>query len=244
MQHTNLQHLRQLKLTGMANALATQHEQPGHYDGLSFDERLQLLSDAEQLERDQRKQERLLKAAKLKLLATAQGIDYSHPRGLKQSVMGSLLQCLWISKHQNLLLTGPCGSGKTYLACALAHTACMKGFSVKYYRLSRLLLALRQAKADGTYSKLLIHLAKQDLLILDDWGLEPLDTAQRNDVMEIMDDRNDARSTIIISQLPVDQWHQSIGDNTLADAILDRLVHNAHRMPLKGASLRQLQPES
>jgi DNA replication protein DnaC len=244
MQHTNLQHLRQLKLTGMANALATQHEQPGHYDGVSFDERLQLLSDAEQLERDQRKQERLLKAAKLKLLATAQGIDYSHPRGLKQSVMASLLQCHWISKYQNLLLTGPCGSGKTYLACALAHTACMKGFSVKYYRLSRLLLALRQAKADGTYSKLLIHLTKQDLLILDDWGLEPLDTAQRNDVMEIMDERNDARSTIIMSQLPVDQWHQSIGGNTLADAILDRLVHNAHRMPLKGASLRQLQPES
>ena len=243
MQHTNLQHLRQLKLTGMANALATQHEQPGHYDGVSFDERLQLLSDAEQLERDQRKQERLLKAAKLKLLATAQGIDYSHPRGLKQSVMASLLQCHWISKHQNLLLTGPCGSGKTYLACALAHTACMKGFSVKYYRLSRLLLALRQAKADGTYSKLLIHLSKQDLLFLDDCGLEPPDTAQRNDVMEIMDDRNDARSTIIISQLPVDQWHQSIGDNTLADAILDALFHNAHRMPLKGASLRQLQPE-
>ena len=143
MYDTGLQILRQLKLTGMANALVQQQEQPGHYEGLSFEQRLQLLTDAEHLERDQRKQRRLLKAAKLKLHATGQDINYSHPRGLKQGQMASLLQCQWVHKAQNLLLTGPCGSGKTYLACALAHTACMKGYSAKYYRLSRLMLALR-----------------------------------------------------------------------------------------------------
>ena len=200
-----------------------QHDQPGHYDNLSFEERIHLLIDSEQLERDQRKQQRLLKAARLKLHATAKDIDYSHPRGLKQSVMASLLQCEWLHKHQNLLLTGPCGCGKTYLACALAHTACLKGYRTRYYRLSRLMLELTQAKADGTYSKALQQLTKLDMLILDDWGLEPLKAAQRNDLMEIMDDRNGHSSTVIISQLPTDQWYQSIGDNTLADAILDRL---------------------
>lgn len=241
-QHT-LAQLRQMKLTGMAEALVMQHDQPGHYDNLSFEERIHLLIDSEQLERDQRKQQRLLKAARLKLHATAKDIDYSHPRGLKQSVMASLLQCEWLHKHQNLLLTGPCGCGKTYLACALAHTACLKGYRTRYYRLSRLMLELTQAKADGTYSKALQQLTKLDMLILDDWGLEPLKAAQRNDLMEIMDDRNGHSSTVIISQLPTDQWYQSIGDNTLADAILDRLMHNAHRIKLKGESLRKLQSE-
>ena len=166
--HTTLAQLRHLKLTGMADALTMQHEQPGNYDSLSFAERIQLLADAEQLEREQRKQQRLLKAAKLKLHATAKDIDYSHPRGLKQAQMAALLQCEWLHKHQNLLLTGPCGCGKTYLACALAHTACMKGYSAKYYRLSRLMLELTQAKADGTYNKALQQLAKLDMLILDD----------------------------------------------------------------------------
>lgn len=158
-------------------------------------------------------------------------------------MMASLLQCDWINKHQNLLLTGPCGSGKTYLACALGHTACTKGYSAKYYRLSRLMLELTQAKADGTYSKALQQLARMDMLILDDWGLEPLKAAHRNDLMEIMDDRNGSTSTVIISQLPTDQWYQSIGDNTLADAILDRLMHNAHRINLKGESMRKIQSE-
>lgn len=233
--------LRQLKLSGMANALLSQIEQSGTYDGLSFEERIQLLTDSEQLDREQRKQQRLLKAAKLKIDANPRDIDYQHPRGLKQSLMASLLQGDWINKHQNLLITGPCGSGKTYLTCALAHMACMKGYRVKYYRLSRLLLELTQTKADGSYSKALQALSKLDMLILDDWGLEPLKAAQRNDLMEIMDDRHGSSSTVIISQLPTDQWYQSIGDNTLADAILDRLMHNAHRIKLKGESMRKLQ---
>lgn len=239
-EHT-ITELRRLKLSGMANALALQSEQPGTYEALSFEERLQLLADSESLDREQRKQQRLLKAARLKIAASAQEIDYLHPRGLKQPVMASLLQCDWLNKGQNLLATGPCGSGKTFITCALAHTACMRGYSVKYYRLSRLMLELTQAKADGSYSKALASLAKVDLLILDDWGLEPLKALQRNDLMEIMDDRHGSTSTAIISQLPTDQWYQSIGDNTLADAILDRLMHNSHRLVLKGESMRKMQ---
>ena len=230
---------RQLKLSGMANALIAQCDQPGTYEGLPFEQRLQLLTDSEQTERAQRKQQRLVKAAQLKIAANAQQIDYQHPRGLKQSQMASLLQCSWLHQHQNLLITGPCGSGKTYIACALGHTACTQGYRVKYYRLSRLLMALNQAKADGSYSKALQTISKIDLLILDDWGLEPLKAAQRNDLMEIMDDRHAASSTIVISQLPTDEWYLSIGDNTLADAILDRLMHNAHRIQLKGESMRK-----
>ena len=231
--------LRTLKLNGMANAFTSQNEQPSTYDNLSFAERFQLLVDCESNERDYRKQQRLLKAAKLKINANAKEIDYQHPRGLKREMMAGLLQCEWLTKSKNVLLTGPCGSGKTYIACALGYEACLKGRSVKYYRLSRLLLALCQAKADGTYSRMLAQLAKLDCLILDDWGLEPLEAAQRNDLMEIMDDRHGTGSTMILSQLPTTQWHQSIGDNTLADAILDRVMHNAYRINLKEESMRK-----
>ena len=236
---TTLSQLHQLKLNGMAKALQQQLEQPGQYEELSFGERLQLLTDQEVLERDTRKQQRLLKQAQLKLAATAHAIDYQHPRGLQRSMVAGLLQCDWLRRHQNLLITGPCGTGKTYIACALANTACQRGFSAKYYRLSRLMMELAQAKADGTYSKKLKSLARLNMLILDDWGLEPLKAAQRNDLMEIMDDRHGSSSTVLISQLPTEQWYQSIGDNTLADAILDRLMHNAHRIKLKGESMRK-----
>jgi DNA replication protein DnaC len=240
MQSQTLMQLHQLKLGGMAAALQTQLEQVGIYEGLSFIERLGLLLDQENLQREQRKQQRLIRQARFKLNACVQDIDYQHPRNLKKSQLAQLAQGDWINRSQNLLLTGPCGSGKTYLACALGHNACMQGYSVRYYRLSRLLLELTQTKADGTYHKKLQQLAKTQLLIIDDWGLETLKPAQRNDLMEIMDDRHGDTSTVVISQLPTDQWYAAIGDNTLADAILDRLMHNAHRLLLKGESMRKI----
>ena len=192
------------------------------------------------LEREHRKQERLIRQARFKLRATVQDIDYQHPRNVKQEQIARLAQGEWISRAQNLLITGPCGSGKTYIACALGHNACLQGYSARYYRLSRLLLALTQAKADGSYSTLLKQIARTGVLLIDDWGLETLNTAQRHDLMEIMDDRHGSTSTVMISQLPTDQWYAAIGDNTLADAILDRLMHNAHRLPLKGESMRKM----
>jgi len=235
-----LARLRQLKLAGMASALQTQLEQVGTYEGLAFVERLALLLDQECLSREQRKQQRLIRQARFKLSACVQEIDYESPRNITQAQIARLAQGDWINRAQNLLITGPCGSGKTYLGCALGHNACLHGYSVRYYRLSRLLLELTQAKADGSYHKQLKLLAKTQLLIIDDWGLEPLKPAHRNDLLEIMDDRYGHQATLMISQLPTDQWYASIADNTLADAILDRLMHNAHRLQLKGESMRKI----
>lgn len=235
-----LTQLRKLRLGAMADALQQQYEQVGTYEGLSFSERLSLLIDHELQNREHNKQARLIRLARFKLMARIQDIDYQHRRNIRKEQIAHLAQRDWIERSQNLLITGPCGSGKTYLACAIGHNACLKGYSARYYRLSRLLLELTQAKVDGSYQKLLKQLAKTELLLIDDWGLETLSAAHRHDLMEIMDDRHGQTSTIVISQLPTDQWYAGIGDNTLADAILDRLMHNAHRLELTGESMRKI----
>jgi len=238
-----VQTLRSLKLTGMAEGLEQQQAQPSTHAELSFDERLALLVDREATYRNNNKVTRLLKAAKLKLQAYPEDIDYRHPRGLQKSQFADLLSSHWIHQHHNVLITGPTGCGKTYLGCVLATQACRHGFSVRYFRTSRLLEALNIAHGDGRFTKLITQLAKTDLLILDDWGLEKMTLSQRNDLLEIMEDRHGLKSTLITSQLPIIHWHKAIGDATLADAILDRLLHNSHKLTLKGESMRKVMSE-
>jgi len=241
-QHT-LQQLRTLKLIGMADAFEQQQNQPSTHEELCFEERLSLLVDRETTHRHNNKIVRLLKAAKLKLQANPEDIDYTHPRGLNKSQFASLLNGDWLQQHHNILMTGPTGCGKTYLACVLATHACRLGYSVRYFRTSRLLETLSIAHGDGRFSKLIRQLEKTDLLVFDDWGLETLSLGQRNDLLEIMEDRHGNKSTIITSQLPINKWHHAIGDATLADAILDRLLHNAHKLNLKGESMRKMQSD-
>ena len=234
-----LDKLHTLRLTGMREAFAQQLEQPATHD-LAFEQRLALLVDRELLYRDNRRLTRLLKEAKLRLAAACiEDIDYRHPRGLQRPQMASLAAGDWLRARHNLAITGPTGTGKTWLACALGNQACRQGLSVRYLRLPRLLEQLAVARGDGSYSRLMNQLARTDLLILDDWGIQPLTAAQRNDLMEVIEDRHGLRSTLIASQLPVERWHDYLGEPTLADAILDRLLHNAHRLPLAGESMRK-----
>lgn len=243
MTNQTLQTLRALKLTGMADGLEQQLAQPGTHEELGFDERLALLVDRETTHRHNNKISRLLKAANLKLQAYPEDIDYQHPRGLTKSQFADLLSNQWVHQHHNVLITGPTGCGKTYLACVLATQACRHGLSVRYYRISRLLEMLSIAHGDGRFAKFIQQLAKTDVLLLDDWGLEPMTLSQRNDLLEIMEDRHGLKSTLITSQLPITQWHKTIGDATLADAILDRLLHNSHKLKLKGESMRKMMSE-
>lgn len=233
-----LEKLNSMKLYGMAKAMRQWADSPRE-QGLSAAEVLGLAVDAEASWRDNRKLQGRLKSAKLKQQACIEDIDYAHARGLTKSVVLELASSRWAHAHQNILLTGPTGVGKSYLACALGQKACRDGYSVLYRRTSRLFDEMAQARADGTYPHLLRRLAKAQVLILDDFGLETLAAAQRKELLEVLDDRYGLGSTIVTSQLEPKDWHAVIGDATLADAICDRLVHNAHRLKLGGDSIRR-----
>src|SRR5579885_1221009 len=222
--------LQQLKLIGMAKAFSEQLEQLPVQD-LSFNERFALLIDRESLHRNNRRIINLLRLAKLRQQACIEEVNYRHPRDLNRSQFASLITCDFIRQHHNLIITGPTGCGKSYLACVIGNQACRQGLSVRYILLPRFLEELTIAHADGSYGKLLIQMLKVDVLILDDFGLSPaLNSQQRRDLFNLIEDRHQIKSTIITSQLPVQHWHDHIGDPTTADAILDRLLENAHRI--------------
>lgn len=227
-----------LQLTGMAEALKDQMGR-ADLDGLAFEERFSMLVDAQHLFRENKRMKRLLENAKLKLAASMEDIDYRSPRGLDKSVMLSLASCDWVRKHRNVIVVGPTGSGKTYLSCALAHRACREGMTAFYLRTPKLYYTLAMARADGSYARVLAKLARTSVLILDDLALSALADSERRDLLEVIEDRHGSASTVITSQLPVEHWHEVIGDPTIADALLDRLVHNAHKINLKGESMRK-----
>jgi DNA replication protein DnaC len=238
MYHPTLDKLQQLKLTGMAHALQEQ-EAVADIGSMPFEERLGLMVDRELTERDNRRMQTRLRAAKLKHSTALEDTDFKSPRGLDRSLIMKLADCKWVAEHMNVLITGPTGVGKTWLACALAHKACREGYSSYYVRLPRLLQEMDMGRADGRYAKMMRQLSKTSVLVMDDWGLAALTDQHRRDLLEILDDRYNLRATIITSQLPVASWHEAVGDPTLADAILDRVVHNAYKINLSGNSMRK-----
>jgi len=233
-----MEHLQALKLDAMAAAWTAQ-QQHADLTALAFDERLGLLVEAEHLSRDNRKLARRLKEAKLRIpQACLEDLEYAPRRELDRPLIRQLATGRWIAEHRNVLITGATGVGKTYVACALGQHACRQGHRTIYRRMPRFFQELALARADGSYAIVLARLARVDVLILDDWGLAAVTDVQRQDLLEVMEDRDATRSTIITSQLPRDQWHAYLGDPTIADAVLDRLVHNAFTLTLKGPSRR------
>jgi DNA replication protein DnaC len=233
--------LKSLKVYGMLEALEEQQQTPA-VQGLSFEERLALLIDRERLYRENQRRTRLLRGARLKVAeASLEDINYKAARGLDKRQIAQLATGEWVRRSQNLLISGATGSGKTWIACALAQQSCRQGHSVLYWRVPRLIEELRIAHGDGSYLKFLKTIAKAALIVLDDWGLTALATQDRADLLEILDDRVNTGSSLIASQLPIDKWHAYLGEPTLADAILDRLVHHSHRIELKvpGESMRK-----
>lgn len=232
-----------LGLQAMAAGLTEQLSAPGTYDELTFADRLGLLVDKEVDARDSRRLAARLKAAKLRHPASVEDIDFKAPRGLDRSVIMSLAQGAWVREHHNVLITGATGCGKSFLACALANAAIRQGFTALYLRAPRLLDDLSLGRADGRYARTLAGLARVNLLVLDDFLLTPAPVAACRDLLEVVEDRSGLRSTLVASQLPVDKWHPAMADPTLADAVLDRLCQAAHRVSLKGPSMRKRQPE-
>lgn len=237
--HETMETLHRMRLKGMVEAYHGQLQDP-EVAGLSFDERFGLIVDHEWTRRQDRRLARRLKEAHLRMAACVEDIDYRYPRGLDRALVRRLAEGDWISRHQNVIITGPTGVGKSFIASALAHAAIRQGFTARYYRMTRLIGDLTTAKADGSFPQLMTGLARTDVLILDDWGLSTLTAVEARDLLEIVDDRYNLRSTIVASQLPVEDWHATIADPSVADAILDRLVHNAHKIALKGESMRKL----
>lgn len=234
-----LEKLAALRLTGMLEGLKAQQQDPAAA-ALSFDERLALLVDQQWSWRENQALDRRLKAAKLRGNACVEDIDFRASRGLDKSVLRALAQeSGWVAKHENIFVIGPTGVGKSFLAAALAQKACRDGYAVFYARAQALFRDLALARADGSLRHLLARLGRIDVLVVDDWAMAPLTDAERRDVWEICEERYQCRSTILTSQLPISRWHEQIGDPTLADGILDRLVHNAHRLEMKGESMRK-----
>jgi DNA replication protein DnaC len=233
-----LDKLRALGLEGMLKALEEQLNTPDAQD-LAFEERLGLMVDRETTHRENRRLKTRLAKARLRHDACLEDIDYRQKRGMDKSLIMALASCRWIAEHHNLLISGPTGVGKSFVACALGHKACLEGCSVSYKRVPALLRELVAARGDGSYQKMIAAGSKTNLLILDDWGLEKLSREQSLDMLEVLEDRYGRGSTIVTAQVPVDQWHETISDPTLADAILDRLVHNAYKINLKGESMRK-----
>jgi DNA replication protein DnaC len=236
--------LQALRLHGMLQAWQEQGRQ-AEMGQLGFDERFALLVEAEWLRRENERLARNLREAKLRLgHACLEDIDYAARRELDRAQIRQLATCRWVAEHHNVLITGATGTGKTFLACALAHHACRRGHRAVYRRASRVLDELTLARADGTYARLLSRLARIDVLVIDDFALAPLEDQQRHDLLEVLEDRHELRSTVIASQLPVAKWHTYLAAPTLADAICERLLHNSHRLVLKGPTRRKLEPSS
>jgi DNA replication protein DnaC len=238
LQHPTIDRLHELGLTGMANSLRDLATNP-ESRALDHIEWLGILLEHEMTLRQQKRFEARARTAKLRHLASVEDVDYRAVRGLDRTLFRKLASCDWVREHRHCLLSGPCGVGKSWLACALGYKACRDNLSVLYQRVPRLFAALALARGDGRYAKLMRQLGRVDLLILDDWGPEPLLAEQQRDLLEIVEDRYNAGSLIITSQLPIARWYEMVGNPTLADAILDRIVHGAYRIELSGESLRK-----